>query len=227
LSRLRLATIDDVPSILAISNYYVRHSAANFAIEPESLDDWRRSYRETSETYPWFVAVDDAIGLRTLTVDGRLEGASDPKSPHPRPLSRGERGEGRDTSRGSIVGFAKASPWKGRCAYAYSVEITVYIHPDAHRRGIGRLLYERLLATLKAQGYRTAFGGIALPNEASVGLHQSFGMTCIGVFRRVGWKFDRWHDVGYWQAVLNDDPDAVPQKVRPVREVVANDAQAL
>ncbi|UCD74685.1 MAG: N-acetyltransferase [Phycisphaerales bacterium] len=179
---IRLATIDDVPAILALSNHHVLHSAANFAIEPESLEAWREDFNETHEMYPWFVAAPE---------DGGDE---------------------------SILGFAKASPWKGRCAYAYSAEITVYVHPDHHRKGIGRALYAKLLETMKAQGYQTVLGGIALPNDASVALHESFGLTCSGVLKRVGWKFGKWHDVGYWQGVLNEG-DAAPAAIRPVSEV--------
>ncbi|MHC4908774.1 MAG: GNAT family N-acetyltransferase [Planctomycetota bacterium] len=102
----------------------------------------------------------------------------------------------------AIVGFAKASPWKGRCAYQYSVEITVYVHPDHHRRGIGRALYEALFPAIEALGYRTLIAGITLPNDASVALHERMGMRQVARFERVGWKLDAWHDVGYWQLNL-------------------------
>ncbi|MHC5114134.1 MAG: GNAT family N-acetyltransferase [Planctomycetota bacterium] len=118
---------------------------------------------------------------------------------------------------GEVVGWAKASPWKGRCAYAYSAEVSVYIRPTHHRRGIGRALYDRLLATLRAQGYRSAIGGITLPNDASVALHESFGMERAAVFRSVGWKFERWHDVGYWQVQFDDGPP--PDRMLRVDEV--------
>ncbi|MCP3905486.1 MAG: N-acetyltransferase [Planctomycetes bacterium] len=117
-----------------------------------------------------------------------------------------------------VAGFAKASPWKGRCAYVYSAEITVYVCSSHHRRGVGRALYDRLLATLRAQGYRSALGGISLPNPASIALHEAVGMERVAVLRRIGWKFDRWHDVGYWQAQLVD-ADTAPGPVRSVSEV--------
>lgn len=97
-----------------------------------------------------------------------------------------------------VVGYAKASEWKSRRAYDPSAEITVYIHPDHHRRGVGRELYEALFADLAARGVVTLLAGITLPNEASVGLHEAKGFRCIGVFERIGRKFDKWHDVGYW-----------------------------
>ena len=117
----------------------------------------------------------------------------------------------------SVLGFAKASPFKSRCAYQYACEISVYVRPEHHRRGIGVALYRQLLQTLAAQGYHTAYGGIVQPNEASVRLHERLGMRRVALFERVGWKFGAWHDIGYWQASLRDD--GPPSPIRPVREV--------
>ena len=101
-----------------------------------------------------------------------------------------------------VVGYACASRWKGRCAYRYSVEVSIYLDPAAKGRGIGTQLYEVLLAQLKVRGKHTVIGGIALPNPASVALHEKFGMTQVANFRQVGFKFGQWIDVGYWQALL-------------------------
>lgn len=101
-----------------------------------------------------------------------------------------------------VVGFAFASPWKSRCSYRYSAESSIYLDPDFTRRGLGRPLYEALLAHLQAGGYRSAIGGIALPNEASIALHEKCGFTKVAQFEQVGFKFDRWIDVGYWQRML-------------------------
>ncbi len=120
---------------------------------------------------------------------------------------------------GQFLGFAKSSPWKGRCAYNWSAEVTVYVQPDQHGQGIGKALYARLIDILKAQGYRTLLGGITQPNEASVSLHESFGFKRVALFERIGWKFDQWHDVGYWQLELCDD-DERPVAIRSVRDVV-------
>jgi phosphinothricin acetyltransferase len=120
---------------------------------------------------------------------------------------------------GVVVGFAKASPWKGRCAYAYAVEVTVYVHPDHHRRGLGTALYARLFPVLRRQGYRVALGGITLPNPASVRLHEAFGLRCTAVFKRIGWKFGRWHDVGYWEGLLQES-DEPPTAIRPVTDAM-------
>ena len=101
-----------------------------------------------------------------------------------------------------IVGYAYASPWKRRYGYRFSVEVTVYLDPTCARRGIGTKLYGQLLPTLKAAGIRVAIGGIALPNDASVLLHEKFGFEKVAHFKKVGIKFDQWIDVGYWQLSL-------------------------
>ena len=103
---------------------------------------------------------------------------------------------------GQIAGYAYASKWKGRCAYRFSVEVSIYIHPLHVRHGIGTEIYSRLLPTLKHLGIHVALGGIALPNEASVGLHEKFGFVKAAHFKEVGFKFNRWIDVGYWQRTL-------------------------
>jgi len=103
---------------------------------------------------------------------------------------------------GKLAGYAYASPWKARSAYRFSVEVTVYVDPGCPREGIGRRLYEELLAALRARGIHSAFGVIALPNEASVALHERFGFVKVAHLREVGFKFDGWIDVGYWQLGL-------------------------
>ncbi len=116
-----------------------------------------------------------------------------------------------------MVGFARASPWKGRCAYLWSAETTVYVKPEHHGQGLGRALYRQLIDTLAAQGYRTLMGGITMPNDASVRLHESFGFRKVALLERVGWKFDRWHDVGYWELQLGgDEPPAALRTVQAV-----------
>jgi len=115
-------------------------------------------------------------------------------------------------------GFAKAGPWRQRDAYAHSVEVSIYLEPDAQGRGLGKQLYARLFGMLRAQGYHTAVAGITLPNDASVRLHESFGMRKVAEFTDAGWKFDRWWAVGYWQLVLSE---GAPGPIRPVVDVAA------
>ena len=103
---------------------------------------------------------------------------------------------------GAVTGYAYASKWKGRCAYRFSVEGTIYLAPSFAGRGAGTVLYRRLLAELKETGLHSVLGGIALPNEASVGLHEKLGFQKVAHLREVGFKFGRWVDVGYWQLLL-------------------------
>lgn len=104
---------------------------------------------------------------------------------------------------GKVVGYCYASKWKGRCAYRYSVEATVYLDASAVSMGWGSRLYEQLLAELESAGIHAVICGIALPNEASVALHEKVGMKKVAHFKEVGWKFGSWIDVGYWQCLLN------------------------
>lgn len=104
--------------------------------------------------------------------------------------------------RAEILGFAYASRWQGRCAYRFSVESTIYLDADKTGRGIGGPLYETLITAVRARDMHSMIGGIALPNEASVKLHERLGFRKVGQFEQVGFKFDRWIDVGYWQLSL-------------------------
>ncbi len=100
---------------------------------------------------------------------------------------------------GRVNGYAYATQWKERSAYRFSVEITVYLATEAIGRGIGSALYEALFAELDKRGVHAAIGGIALPNPASVALHEKLGMKQVAHFEQVGFKFGQWLDVGYWQ----------------------------
>jgi phosphinothricin acetyltransferase len=103
---------------------------------------------------------------------------------------------------GKVAGFAYASKWKGRCAYRYSVESTVYLDPGCTGGGIGTQLYRALIDEIRALNMHAVIGGISLPNDASVALHEKLGFKKVGQFSEVGFKFDRWVDVGYWQLTL-------------------------
>jgi L-amino acid N-acyltransferase YncA len=103
---------------------------------------------------------------------------------------------------GSVVAYAYAARWKPRSSYRCSVEITVYASPRVAGNGIGSVLYTELFARLRARGIHAAVGGIALPNDASVALHEKFGMKKIAHFSEIGFKAGRWIDVGYWQLLL-------------------------
>ena len=116
---------------------------------------------------------------------------------------------------GKVAGYAYATPWRARSAYRFSVEVTVYLDPDCSRVGIGSRLYEALLPKLKTRGIHAAFGVIALPNDASVALHEKFGFARAALLREVGFKFGRWIDVGYWQLIFESSPEGiVTERVR-------------
>lgn len=101
-----------------------------------------------------------------------------------------------------VVGYCYASKWKGRCAYRHSVEATVYLDSSIVSKGWGSKLYDQLLGQLERSGFHAVICAIALPNEASVALHEKFGMKKVGHFDEVGHKFERWVDVGYWQLLF-------------------------
>jgi L-amino acid N-acyltransferase YncA len=106
--------------------------------------------------------------------------------------------------RGVLLGYAYASPHRARAAYQWSVDVSVYVHAQARRAGVGRALYRSLFSLLTVQGIYQAYAGITLPNPASVGLHESFGFQSVGVYRAVGYKLGAWHDVGWWQLPLRE-----------------------
>ena len=123
-----------------------------------------------------------------------------------------------DGSPGHVLGYAYGQRFAARDAYGWSVETSIYLDEAARGRGIGRTLYGALLGLLTAQGYRQAFGGIALPNDASVALHESTGFHHIGTYDDVGFKLGVWHDVGWWQRALDMD-GATPREPLTVDEL--------
>jgi L-amino acid N-acyltransferase YncA len=102
----------------------------------------------------------------------------------------------------TVLGYVYASVHNERAAYRWSVDVTAYIRHDAHRRGIGRALYTALFEILVLQGYRTACAGVTLPNTASVQMHTAMGFKEVGVYHDVGYKFGKWHDVGWYERPL-------------------------
>ena len=103
---------------------------------------------------------------------------------------------------GMVAGYSYASKWKSRSAYRHSVETTIYLKSGLEGRGIGKRLYSALLPILRSRNIHAVIGGAALPNPASVSLHESLGFERVGTFRQVGFKHGRWVDVAYWQRVL-------------------------
>lgn len=190
--RYRLATKDDVASITAIANWYAQHTVINFSVKPEPLEQWMKMWEDEHERLPWYVV-------------GR------PDDVHTQAVA--------DTA--DVAGFAKASPFRARCAYQWTVEVSVYLDPSMKGHGAGMALYDLVLRDVQALGYHMAVAGITLPNAASVRLHESFGFVPCGVMKRIGWKFGAWHDVGFWQKSLNAGPSdgSAPPPVRRMADL--------
>ena len=103
---------------------------------------------------------------------------------------------------GSIVGWGALGSFRTRAAYAQTVEISVYVHREFHRRGIGRAITEELLSRARALGLHAVVGGCCSESTASISLLVSFGFSKIGTFPQVGRKFDRWLDVVFFELLL-------------------------
>ena len=101
-----------------------------------------------------------------------------------------------------VIGYAYAGRWHTRAAYRFSTEVTVYLDREHVGKGVGSQLYAALFPQLRARGVHAVLGGIALPNAASVALHERCGLEKVAHLREVGFKFGRWIDVGYWQRTL-------------------------
>ncbi len=103
---------------------------------------------------------------------------------------------------GAVLGYAYGSSWRTRPAYRFTVETTIYLARGQHGKGIGSRLYESLLVDLRQRGFHSALGGIALPNEPSIRLHEKLGFRKVGHMAEAGWKFGAWVDVGFWELML-------------------------
>jgi phosphinothricin acetyltransferase len=111
---------------------------------------------------------------------------------------------------GTVTGYAKAGEWRSRDAYRWTAEVGVYVAHDRHGAGTGRALYAALIAALAAAGFRSAIGGITLPNPASIALHERLGFAHVGTVRDAGFKLGAWHDVAFYQRRLAEGAEAPP-----------------
>ena len=173
---IRPATAADSAALAAIYNHYVLHSVVTFETDPVTAADMEARLDKLARAgLPWLVAVEHQEG---------------------------------DTD--AVLGYAYAGTFKERFAWRHCLETSVYVAHEAHGRGLGRALYRELFARLAAltpeqsphAPVHTLIAGVALPNAASVALHEAMGMEKVGVVRQGGRKFDQWIDVGYWQLVM-------------------------
>jgi phosphinothricin acetyltransferase len=120
-----------------------------------------------------------------------------------------------------IMGYAYAGRHRYKTAYQWSPESTVYLAPEVHGRGIGRVLYETLFSILRLQGYFNVYAGVALPNEKSEGFHRALGFEEIGDFKKIGYKLGKWHDVKWFQLHLARHIDN-PFPPKSIKEIENN-----
>ena len=123
------------------------------------------------------------------------------------------------------IAYAYASPHAERAGYRWSVNVSAYVRGDWQGRGIGRALYHELIPLLRRQRFVNAYAGIALPNPASVALHEGIGMRRIGVYERVGWKAGAWLDVA-WFGMRLMEPSEPPAEPIPLPDLVRVDGTA-
>lgn len=104
-----------------------------------------------------------------------------------------------------IIGYAYASKWKERTGYKKTIETTIYLDPDYTLKGFGFKLYTELINRLKKNDYHALIGGISLPNNGSITLHEKLGFKKVAHFKETGFKFNEWVDVGYWELIVNSN----------------------
>jgi L-amino acid N-acyltransferase YncA len=125
---------------------------------------------------------------------------------------------------GEVAGYVYASQHRERAAYRWCADVAIYLAKRFHRRGIGRALYTSLFAMLNSQGYFKAYAGVTLPNPGSVGIHEAMGFVPVAVYQAEGFKFGKWHDVGWWQLELRPIADEPPEP-KPITAI--RDTQAI
>jgi phosphinothricin acetyltransferase len=119
---------------------------------------------------------------------------------------------------GRVVGYAYAGPYRTREAYQWNAEVSVYVDPGFNRRGIARALYAQLITELERTGFINLYAVIALPNDPSVKLHEACGFEYFATYKNVGFKLNRWHDVGWWVRSVKDLPQR-PKAQKPAPKI--------
>ncbi|MFJ1606802.1 GNAT family N-acetyltransferase [Streptomyces sp. NPDC088253] len=163
----------DLDALTAIYNHYVRETPITFDTAVFTSEERR----------PWLLSHPE---------DG----------PHRLMVATDTDSQGTPGNAQRILGYATSSAFRPKPAYATSVEVTIYLAPDAGGRGVGTLLYKALFEALADEDVHRAYAGIAQPNEASVRLHERFGFRYVGTYREVGRKFGRYWDVAWYEKDL-------------------------
>lgn len=115
-------------------------------------------------------------------------------------------------SEGRVVGYAYGAPYRSREAYQWNAEVSVYVQEGFQGQGIARKLYERLIPELHRRGFINLYAIITQPNPVSVRFHEAQGFSPLCIYRNVGFKLGKWHDVGWWELRRTD----LPVKPKPV-----------
>lgn len=226
--RLRVARPEDAEGVHAIYSPYVARSSASFEEEVPSVGEIQQRIAHTLTKYPFFVcehvcSAGEAFGIEMYSgreVSEAHQGLDEKSQPcehhHPsQPVDACSSNcpgsskpslcpleEDHHAMRCTIAGYAYASQHRTRSAYDWTAEMSVYIHPSYHRRGIGMALCSALISCLRRLGYNSVISGVTIPNEASLGLHRRLGFRLVGVYQRVGFKLGRWHDAAWLQCDL-------------------------
>jgi phosphinothricin acetyltransferase len=216
---LRMAVPADARAVRRIYAPYVEETAVTFATSVPSTGTLERKLAATLEQYPWLVCERGRDRDTGSDHDSDRDTGSDPDSDR-------DTGSDPDSDRDStVVGYAYAGPLRDPAAYRWTAELSVYVDRADRGAGVGRGLYTALVDLLAAQGYASVYGVVALPNPASVGLHEALGFEHVGTFDDAGYKFGDWHDVGWWRRRLPDP--AAPDAPRPVDSLPAERVRRL
>jgi phosphinothricin acetyltransferase len=188
---IRDARESDAAACAAIYRPYVTDTAISLEADPPSEAEMAERIASALSTHAWLVLEAGRASQR---------GASEEQTKVA-------------TDGGRVVGYAYGGPFSPRAGYRWSCGVSVYLELGLRRSGAGRALYEALLARLAERGYRMLLAGMTLPNDASEGLHRALGFESAGIYRRVGWKHGRWHDVAWVQRGIGSDeePPAEPR----------------
>lgn len=104
---------------------------------------------------------------------------------------------------GLVIGFACAKQWREKNAYKHTAELTIYLDHHRHKQGLGTEMFTELFEALRLKSFNMVVSLITLPNDASIALHEKFGMEKVAHFEEMGFKFGRWIDIGFWQGKLS------------------------
>ena len=191
---VREACDDDIAALTALYARHVLHGLATFEIEPPDEAEMRRRLHElTGQGFPWLVA---EAPRSAATAAGQTAFAGTSAAANDSP---------------TVLGYAYAGPYRARIAWRHTVEDSIYLHPDAMGRGIGRLLLSRLIEASAARGYRQMVAVIGdSANSASIAVHAACGFEQVGVLRDVGVKLGRWVDSVLMQRALGEGRTTVP-----------------